>query len=62
MNKKQYNMKQNNIIMCCLMKDNKIILTKFLTIYEANKMTDFITNIYTNHTGGITIILKVELK
>jgi hypothetical protein len=55
-------MKQNNIIMCCLMKDNKIILTKFLTIYEANKMTDFITNIYTNHTGGITIILKVELK
>jgi hypothetical protein len=43
------------------MKDEEIISAGEITTEAANKMKEFITDIYTNETGGITIILQVEL-
>jgi hypothetical protein len=54
-------MEEKNFIICRLMKDEEVISASELTTEAANKMRDFITDIYTNETGGITIILQVEL-
>ena len=54
-------MELKNFIICRLMKDEEIISAGEITTEAANKMKEFITDIYTNETGGITIILQVEL-
>jgi hypothetical protein len=54
-------MELKNFIICRLMKDEEIISAGEITTEAANKMKEFITDIYINETGGITIILQVEL-
>ena len=52
--------KQNTIIVR-MMREEKVISANEITAEAANEMKDFITEIFTNKTGGLTIILEVRL-
>jgi len=52
--------KQNTIIVH-MIKEERVISANQITAEAANEMKEFITNIFTNESGGLTIILEVRL-
>jgi len=50
-----------NYFILRMKKDGVIISGNQITAEAANAMIDFITEVYVNETGGITIMLDVEL-
>ena len=52
--------KQNTIIVR-MMREERVISANEITADAANEMKDFITEIFTNESGGLTIILEVRL-
>jgi hypothetical protein len=52
--------KQNTIIVH-MIKEERVISANQITAEAANEMKEFITQIFTNESGGLTIILEVRL-
>ena len=50
-----------NSIIVHMEKEGKVISANEITAEAADEMKEFIRKIYVNETGGITIILGVEL-
>jgi len=50
-----------NYIILHLVKDGEVIIARRLSLTEASQIPEYTSKMYVNETGGITIVLVVEL-